>query len=237
MRPETIVHDRANTFDDRVRELVAAVAGELERFCAEHGRNWANERDHLTPCTKCVIEGLLPTWTPTLTHGPFGFGERHGWTKLGRVDVVLHEAERLPIFVEVKCGAENTSLAPCSWDAVKLGTAIAGGNARAAYLLAGAPTAVWQTAARVGAEFFTDAVHETVEIRDRYRAYFAQWEKEPHIPGRVPAALMTTAVASVGLAIAGTAWEIRASRVEGTGGWWDWPLLDQANRKSRDPNA
>jgi hypothetical protein len=154
--------------------LAVATASELETFCVERGLSSANERDHLAKCCKAVAVDLtaqLPEPRPALF--PFGFGDRHGWIGLGGVDVVFRWTTRAPTFLELKCGSGTSALRPCVWDAVKLATAVLGGNASSAYMLAGAraPASVW-SARCAGAELFDSGEWETTgpDIRERFRS-------------------------------------------------------------------
>lgn len=221
-----IAHDLPD--DELMSRVAVATAHALETFCLERGLSHANERDHLAKCCKAVAVDLtaqLPEPRPALF--PFGFGDRHGWIGLGGVDVVFRWSTRAPTFLELKCGSGKAALRPCVWDAVKLATAVLGGNASSAYMLAGAPASVW-SAGCAGAEFFASAEWRTTspEVRDRFRADWAFWESEktPHIPGRVPAAFRTVALNSVPLAIGGVAWQLHLARVDADGAdWIEWP--------------
>ena len=214
--------------DDLMSRLAAATASKLESFCVERGLLYANERDHLTKCCKAVAVDLtahLPAPRPALF--PFGFGDRHGWIGLGGVDVVFRWSTRAPTFLELKCGSGTAALRPCVWDAVKLATAVLGGNASSAYMLAGAPASVW-SAKCAGAELFDSGRWETTgpDIRERFRRDWTFWESErtPHVPGRVPTAFRTIARGSMQLAIGGVPWQLRLARIEVLGDHWtDWP--------------
>lgn len=208
--------------------LTVETASELEAFCAERALAYANERDHLARCCKAVaarIVAELPPPRPALS--PFGFGERHEWIGLGGVDVVFRWEAREPTFVELKSGSGTGALRPCVWDAVKLATAVLGGNASSGYMLAAAPVSAWRTG-YLGAELFESGEWLTLgpEIRDRFRGDWSFWASEatPHVPGRVPAGIRTIAVGSASLSIASTLWELRAARVEPIGtDWVKWP--------------
>ena len=216
--------------DDLVMRLAVDTASELEEFCAERALAHANERDHLARCCKTVaarIVAELPPPRPALA--PFGFGERHEWIGLGGVDVVFRWDTREPTFVELKSGSSTGVLRPCVWDAVKLATAVLGGNASSGYMLAAAPASAWR-AGYLGAELFESGEWLTLspEIRDRFRSDWTFWESEatPHVPGRVPAAIRTIACASTHLSIGGTSWELRVARVEPIGAnWVVWPSV------------
>jgi hypothetical protein len=216
--------------DDLMSRLAVATASELETFCVERGLSSANERDHLAKCCKAVAVDLtaqLPEPRPALF--PFGFGDRHGWIGLGGVDVVFRWTTRAPTFLELKCGSGTSALRPCVWDAVKLATAVLGGNASSAYMLAGAraPASVW-SARCAGAELFDSGEWETTgpDIRERFRSDWTFWERErtPHVPGRVPTAFRTIARGSMPLAIGGVPWQVRLARIEALGDRsTDWP--------------
>jgi hypothetical protein len=207
--------------------ILQEAAADLEAFCLVNKLRYANERDHLSKSVKRAVERAADEIAPRPALHPFAFGDRHGWVGLGHVDVVFRWPERPPTFLELKCGAGNHSLRACVWDVVKLATAVLGGNASTAYLLAGAPAVVWR-AKCPGSEFFESGEWETLErdIRGRFRSDWSFWESEstPHIPGRVPAAFATLKLEHAALKIAGVPWELRVARVEPTGrGWTDWP--------------
>lgn len=176
--------------DTLIRTIAQTAAEDLEVLCAANGLRYANERDHLSKCVKRSVERTAVALAPRPALHPFAFGDRHGWIGLGHVDVVFRWPDSAPTFLELKCGSGSDALRACVWDVLKLATALLGGNARSAYLLAGAPTAVWR-ARHPGAEFFDTGEWETLgwDIRGRFRSDWIFWESEstPHIPGRVPA--------------------------------------------------
>lgn len=129
--------------DDLLLRVAEMTAMGLERFCAACNLRYANERDHLARCCRPAAMRIASTVEPRPALSPYGFGEKHGWVGLGTVDVVFRWPDRPAIFVELKCGAGTRILSACVWDAVKLATAVLGGNAGAGYLLAGAPTTSW----------------------------------------------------------------------------------------------
>ena len=196
-------------------------------FCAANGLRYANERDHLSKSVKRSVEQAAVALAPRPALHPFAFGDRHGWIGLGHVDVVLRWRDSPPTFLELKCGSGSDALRACVWDALKLATALLGGNARSAYLIAGAPTAVWR-ARRPGAEFFDSGEWETLgwDIRGRFRSDWKFWESEttPHIPGRVPTGFTTVELGNATFRIASEPWELRTARIESVGrNWIDWP--------------
>jgi len=216
-----------DTDDHLVGRVADETAGELELFCAVNQLSHANERDHLGKCCRIATARVAGALEQPPMLDPFAFGDPHGWVGLGLVDVVLRWADRPPTFLELKCGAGKRALKPCVWDAVKLSTAVLGGNACSGYLLAGAPMSDWQ--ARVpGADFFDSAEWQTLgpHVRERFLADWRFWESEttPHIPGRVAARFRTIALGTFPLTIATTPWELRLARVEPIDdAWVDWP--------------
>ena len=116
--------------DRQLLQLASETASELERGCAEAGLTSATELRHLAPACKRSAERLAPTWDPAPALGPYTFGDTLGWRGLGNIDVVFRWPDGDRTFVELKCGSGNDSLAPCVWDAVKLGAGVLSGNAR-----------------------------------------------------------------------------------------------------------
>jgi hypothetical protein len=149
-----------------------------------------------------------------------GFGPKHGWLGLGVVDVIFRWTDQAATFAELKCG----ELWPCVWDAVKLATAVLGGNACSAYLLAGARTSDWERPI-AGAQFFETAEWMTLgpEVRDRFLPSWQLWERQGHIPGRVPTRFSTVALGAFPLTIAHVRWELRLARIDSAAEWTDWP--------------
>lgn len=214
--------------EDHLLSCVAVeTARELETLCATKRLTYANERDHLAPCCKMATARVAGPHEQRPALSPLGFGELHGWVGLGLVDVVFRWTDRRPTFLELKCGMGKNVLRPCIWDAVKLSTAVLGGNAGAGYLLAGARTSDWL--ARVaGADLFESGEWDALgpDVRDRFIADWRFWESEatPHVPGRVAKQFRTIPLGSFRLAIAATPWELRLARVEPIGdAWIDWP--------------
>jgi hypothetical protein len=183
-----------------LRLLAEAAATALETFCATHGLAYANERDHFAPCCRTAVARITADLDERPALSPYAFGAKHGWVGLGSVDLVVRWPKRAPAFLELKCGAGAHVLRPCVWDAVKLATAVHGGNAGAGYLLAGAPAPEWAKPI-AGAEFFDTAEWHTLgpRVRDKFRADWRFWasERSPHIPGRVPHGFSTVAPAAL----------------------------------------
>jgi hypothetical protein len=208
-----------------LRRIAEETANELEEFCALHGVVHANEMRHLAPCCKVIVGRVADALTLRPALAPFGFGERHGWRGLGLVDAVLRWPDETATFIELKCGSGDESLKPCVWDAVKLATGVLGGNAAAGYLLAGAPASKWQVAV-AGANLFKAAEWETLGpgVRDDFISDWRKWEREGHIPGRVPSVFRTAPLGLYELTVGGAPWELRLARVEPVGRTWvDWP--------------
>jgi hypothetical protein len=152
--------------------------------------------------------------SPGLT--PKSFGDKLSWVGLGGVDVVFRWPDTKPAFVELKCGAKSDTLGPCAWDALKLASGISNGNAGTGYLLAALPTALWD-ASTLGRELFTTRGWSTLELRNSFSSWWPFWEKDGHIPGRVAESLATIEIETFPLAVGGTAWQLRLSRVEPRG--------------------
>ena len=215
--------------DERLIQLARETAAELESHCAEKALSHANERDHLDRVCKQVAKRLAPTWSPDASVGPYGFGDKLGWVGLGLVDLVFRRPDRLPTFLELKCGAGKHTLSACVWDAVKLAAGLLAGNAEAGYLLAGAPLAQWQKPI-LGAQLFDSRAWWTSsnEIRGAYSMWWWKWQNEPNIPGRVAATFHTKKLGSFPFQIAGAPWELRLARIEAHADWEDWqPLTSQ----------
>jgi hypothetical protein len=205
----------------RVAEMTAA---ELERFCADRQLVYANERDHLGKCCREALVRIIGGLDDAPALSPHTYGHKHGWIGVGSVDVVLRWRHCPATFLELKCGARPNVLTACVWDALKLATALLGGNAGAGYLLAGAPATYW-AARKAGAEFFETAEWDTLgpSVRNNYMAYWQLWESERHIPGRVPRHFSTASLGAFQLTIGNAAWELRLARVSPSGDWIDWP--------------
>jgi hypothetical protein len=225
--------------DDLLRHVAETAAVGLEEFCASRQLRFANERDHMAPCCADAVARITGVLEVAPYLGGHAYGLKHGWRGLGHVDVVLRWAHRPATFLELKCGARSDALAACVWDAVKLGTAVLGGNAGAGYLLAGAPASRW-TGRAAGAELFETAEWVTLgpDVRDAYLPYWRFWEAEGGIPGRIPNGLVTTTLGSYPFTIGDTPWELRLARVSPQGDWIDWPpTTDEQERVPRIPEV
>ena len=198
--------------------VATASAAALPRLYAEKRKKNLSEQFHLQPATNLVVERLAPTWDPAPSLVGKKFGEKLGWIGLGHVDNVFHWGDGTRTFLELKCGQDMSA---CVWDSVKLASGLLNGNARAGYLLAGAPTSCWRKPVR-GAELFRSAIWRTagVDVRDAYLDWWRRWEAEMHIPGRVAASFQTFALGSFSFEIDGIAWELRLARVEPMGSSW-----------------
>ena len=224
--------------DEQLIQLTRETATELESHCAEKALSYAGEQKDLDPVCKQVAKRLAPTWSPAASVGPFAFGDKLGWVGLGLVDLVFRWPDRLPTFLELKCGSDENCLAFCVWDAVKLATGVLAGNAEAGYLLAGAPLAQWQRPI-LGTQLFDSRAWRTSspEIRGDYSRWWWKWQTERkkglpnfHIPGRVAATFDTKKLGSFPFQIAGTPWELRLARVEPAPGDWEhWQPLTSPN--------
>ena len=71
-----LVNTFSESVGERLRELAAETAVELERVCTEQGADYATEAKHLHPCCKTVIQRLTLAWQPSPSHGPTTLG-RH----------------------------------------------------------------------------------------------------------------------------------------------------------------
>lgn len=206
---------------DNDKELIAvaaASAAALPRLYAERAKENLSEQFHLQPATTLVVERLAPTWAPAPSLVGKTFGDKLGWLGLGPVDTVFHWGDGTRTFLELKCG---TDLSACVWDSVKLASGLLQKNARAGYLLAGAPTESWEKPVR-GGEFFASRSWDTTgaDVRDAYRDWWGSWEKEGHLPVRVAASFETQALGSFAFGIDGTPWQLRLARVEPVGSTW-----------------
>jgi ADP-ribosylglycohydrolase len=230
--------------EERVRAVAAKTAAELERHCAESGVATANEQKQLQPCCTRATRQLAAGWEPTPALTSKRFGDTLGWVGLGSVDVVLRWPDHPPTFIELKCGAAKDTLGPCSWDALKLASGVLAGNACTGYLLAGLPTALWETET-LGHELFNTRDWTATELRELFLSWWRYWEKEttPHVPGRVAESFTTFAVGSFPLEIGGSMWELRLARVEPSSrGWLRWrstlePPDDTESTVQRAPRA
>jgi ADP-ribosylglycohydrolase len=219
--------------EERVRDVAAESAAELERHCATAGLVRANERDQLQRCCTRATERLAAGWEPSPELTPKTFGNPIGWVGLGLVDVVLRWPDLPPTFVELKCGATNDTLGPCSWDALKLASGVLAGNAGTGYMLAGLPATLWK-ADTPGREFFDTRPWTAHELRESFLSWWRHWEKEktPHVPGEVAESFATVAVGTFPLEIGATLWELRLARVEPRSvEWLQWqPTLELPRR-------
>ena len=138
------------------------------------------------------------------------------WPGVGCVDLALRD-DRSTALVELKWGAGT--LYNCVWDAAKLASAVARGACDAGYLVAGAPTAEWESAP--GAALFLDAEWESAELLSSYRRHWNFWfaDVTTH-PRRLPARVKTEAIAAQPMRIHGSAWELRCASVRPTDGRW-----------------
>jgi hypothetical protein len=138
------------------------------------------------------------------------------WPGVGAVDVVVRLDEEA-VLIELKWGA--STLYNCLWDVAKLGSALASGVASGAYLFAGAPADVWETAP--GSEFFETGDWDVEYLRTRYLAYWQFWEKDVKTrPYELPSRVRTRFVSSAAGIVVGGAWEIRCAAVEPSD--WKW---------------
>ena len=189
---------------------------------------------------RCIISNPRParsprelarTWNPSPTLAEKKFGPKLGWVGLGPVDTVFHWPGGTRTFLELKCGWD---LSACVWDAVKLAAGVLNGNADAGYMLAGAPTAMWNKPTP-GAELFGAGRWETMgpKVRERHRTWWWKWQEEVvgrksnrHIPGAVAAVFDTVPLQALAFEIAGAPWELRLARVEPSGpDWAIWTCL------------
>lgn len=96
-----------------------------------------------------------------------------GWFgQLGAVDVALAEPEG-DVLVELKWG----DLPACSWDTVKLATALAEGEASSAFLIAGASRRAWDNHDR-GVEFFASRPWRLGPLLADFAQDFAKWRTD-----------------------------------------------------------
>jgi hypothetical protein len=208
-----------DVIEARICEFARSSAAELERYCAQLGIAAANEQKHLQPSCSRVAAQLAAEWIPLPLLAPKTFGDKLQWVGLGSVDVVFRWTEMPDTFVELKCGATPSALGPCSWDALKLAAGILAGNAGSGYLLAGVPTVLWE-GKTLGWELFTTREWRTDALRESFFSWWAFWEKDGHVPARVPEALATFEIEAFPLTIAGNDWQLRLSRVEPRGSAW-----------------
>lgn len=94
--------------------------------------------------------------------------------KLGPADLALEDDDGLAL-IEVKWG--GAELAACSWDTVKLATALAEGQGQSAYLISGASQDDWRHS-RLGAELFDTREWTLDGLLVRYEEWFAFWRRD-----------------------------------------------------------
>jgi len=206
--------------DERLGALAREVALELPGSYAERGRKNLGEQFHLQPVTDRVLQRLLPDWGPGVALSASKmFGKSLGWVGLGPVDLSFRVRDQLATVLELKCGHD---LSACAWDAVKLAAGVLDCHADSAYMLAGAPTAMWDKPTP-GADLFSSASWLTMgpKIRDAHMKWWRAWQEETvagrpnrHIPGLVSAAFETVALGSFPFQIDATPWELRLARVK-----------------------
>jgi hypothetical protein len=218
------MNEQLDRDDKLMRKVAELTTTELENFCTFHKLERAGENRALAPsCKKAVARAARALRDPPALNS-LAFGEKHGWRGLGSVDLVMRWANRRPVFLELKCD----ELSPCVWDAVKLATAVLGGNAGSGYLLASARTSDWEKPI-AGSQFFETAEWTTLgtDVRDRFLSSWRRWEREGHIPGRVPTGFSTVALGVFSLTIAGVPWEVRLARLCASGAWIWWPPIER----------
>jgi hypothetical protein len=210
-------------------QLAAAVAECLEQRAAELAVSRVNEQAHLQPCCENSARGLAderaldPTAKKELICD--------AWPRIGAVDIALTQPDGSRVVLELKCGAGRDALGPCVWDVAKCALAIEDEQASAAYLLAGTCVSGWNEAIR-GAEFFTSATWQMVDLRQRYADWWRQWERlgDP-MPNRLPSRIRTEGLGRFPFTVDHSPWELRLARVEPmSGGWFEWaPLLGEVD--------
>lgn len=92
--------------------------------------------------------------------------------RLGNADISIGEWPSRCL-LELKWG----DLPACAWDTVKLATALAEGQCRSAFLVAGARSTYWQEN-REGAELFGSAEWGVEDLLARYARWFAFWRRD-----------------------------------------------------------
>ena len=218
--------------DDKLRVLSSETALELPEYYAQTGRVKLSEQFHLQPVVDRVLERLIPTWGSDFACGTSKLAQTFkelGWIGTGGVDISFQRRGQPPTVIELKCADD---LSACAWDAVKLAPAVLSGHVHAGYLLAGAPTQMWNKP-MPGADLFATDAWETMgsRIRDKHIDRWRSWQEETrskkgdtvkkrpnrHIPGLIAETFETLALGSFLFKINATPWELRLARVNARG--------------------
>lgn len=212
--------------EESLRKAVPAIASYVEACAADADPRLEkiNERDHLQKWSVKALKLVLrPSDGPLAVGASMRLDYPEHWPRLGNVDITLTAEGAAPAFVELKCGAGRDALGPCAWDVAKNALTLRMGDASAAYLLAATTTAMWDKPVR-GAEFFDHGEWTTERLRSDYEDWWRFWERDScNPPRRLPVRGYTHPLASAGLTVGGTDWDLRLSRVTvETHGWFDW---------------
>jgi hypothetical protein len=157
--------------------------------------------------------------------------------RVGDGDALLVPEHGAPVWVELKCDSDpRWALAACGWDAVKSAVGLACGAASEAYLLAGAPAAVWQ-AHVLGAHLFDGGHWRAADVRNVFAVPFRSYEElaDPR-PALVPETFGTEAVGQpAAFAVDTTPWQLRLARVtlpDFAEEWYAWPAFLTAEEQA-----
>ena len=184
-------------------QLLQRASASLQRVAADKGPARMTERDF-----QRAVEAASGARSGAL--------ELASWPNVGRVDLEL--PGRLGL--ELKWCRSGNTLANCVWDVAKLATALAEGRLDEGVIVAGAPVAHWRGAAS-GVELFDDAVHSSEGLVKRYESWWRFWCNDVLTrPVRLPATIGVSALGRLEVDLAGTAYELRAARVDSVDRVW-----------------
>ena len=212
---------------ERLQRVLSDTAARLERRAESEDLSRINERDHLAPEFGRALQDVVAgTSFRSALPGERKIRNLAEWPRIGDVDALIGQQEAAPVFVELKCGSTPDALCACAWDLAKLALALRTARASEAYLVAGAPSDLWEAGMR-GAEFFSERREHAENLNERFGDWWEKWERlgDP-LPLRVPAATDTVPAGRADFAVGDTPWSLRLSRViVPTSDWYEWQLF------------
>jgi hypothetical protein len=229
---------------DQLIDLAEDTAMRLEAHASEQALGWVNERDHLAKCLRAsMVERLPGTGFRPARRGERKCDFPQAFPGVGDVDALLVGQAGAPVWIELKCGSDlKRTLAPCGYDLVKCALGLVCGSASEAFLLAGAPRALWAIESP-GTDLFSGGAWRAQRLRSVFAEAFREYEElaDPR-PTRVPAAFAVKAFAErPTFSVAGVPWELRLARVcvGASPSWYDWPafLSDEEQSVAREKRA
>lgn len=214
-----------------IERLMQGTAQRLEEVAGGQSPGQINERDHLAKCFEAEVADVLVG----SGYKPASPGQRKcdfpdRFPRVGNVDALLvPENAGAPIWIELKCNSDpRWALADCGWDTIKCAVGLALGAAEDAFLVTGAPSAVWESEP-VGADLFDGRDWTAEALRSTFAASFRSYERRGNPqPLSIPATVTTKPVREFAEFSVGRApWKLRAARVSvpDNNEWWPWPTF------------